>query len=486
MVKETPEFDGMNTTINVCENCVLKCSYCYEFKKAQSPSEDIKFWTEVSHSKDPVRAGLGKEILEIADYSFANGRDDGASRIITIDQVDRYFDQLLGKDSPYNNDDIARRGLVVDLIGGDALQYPQLLSDIMDLLTYKLYTMDSELAKIARDHWRVSISTNGVPLLRDDVRAVCEKWWEQISLGISIDGCPELHDLNRWLYPDDKRHKIDPVKYPKHIGSWKYIEPSLPFYDKYFKSASLRTKWTVVPSSYKYIMESIKFLHENLGMTNIFFNRAMEDTVLDTPETVKILVEQFKELLEYAVEKLDELEISVLSTYAPRSHIDENTKACGFGNMPCLSVDGDIFSCFRLLNHGTVNTRPYRQGTLDSGILSDKGMLEYLRCNSCILRIKSDTNVYDKYGRDNLMLDCSKCPIIGRCGACTAGCMLNANPTGKKVPFKRTTSNCWFHKVQSVFSLYFIERIGGNITSEDMQVRSMLEMDINKFINMGE
>lgn len=488
MNSEVEEFFGLNSTVNVCENCILKCSYCYEFKKAQSPSEDIKFWTKVSESKDPVRAALGKEVLDIADYSFANGRDDGTSRVISMDYVEQFYDQLLSSNSPYKNNDIANSGLIIDLIGGDALQYPELVDQILECFTYKVYKYNTKLAQTIRNHWRISISSNGVPLLRDDVRDVLTKWGQQISIGVSIDGCPELHDLNRWIYPDDKRHKIDPIKYPKHIGSWKYIMPSFDFYREHFLTAAIRTKWTVVPSSYKYIMKSVKFLHEELKMTEVFFNRVMEDNVVDTPESVKELVDQFKELLEYALEHEDELSVSALNAYSPRSMLRDDTRSCGFGSMPALSVDGDVFSCFRLLPHGNVDTKPYKQGSINSGILSDKKMLRYLIQSACICNIKFEGNVYSKYNTENnLMLNCNKCPILGRCGACTAGCLLAANPDGRKVPFKRTTSNCWFHKVQSLFSLYYQERAGHKLLSEnDLNTRAMLEKDVSNFIKLAD
>jgi hypothetical protein len=48
--------------------------------------------------------------------------------------------------------------------------------------------------------------------------------------------------------------------------------------------------------------ESIKFLHEELGMRNIFFNRVMEDHVLDTAEELWELIQQFEKSIKYIAE----------------------------------------------------------------------------------------------------------------------------------------------------------------------------------------
>lgn len=507
MIKSPESFYGINCTINICELCSLKCSYCYETDKAQSPEEDRRYWEIIANSREPEYAKLGKEILEIADYSFASKCcDSGKSRVMSIDNIIQYIDLIVKDgDNPLIKADLANSGVIFDLIGGDALQYPELVSDTLDYLTYKLYTTDTELAKNMRRHWRCSISSNGLQFLRDDVRDLCEKWGNCLSVGVSIDGCPELHDLNRWIYPNDKRHKEDPKKYPAHIGSWRFIEATREWYKKQYPSESMNTKWTVAPNSYSYLFKSVKYLYEELGVPYIHFNRVMEDHIIDSPKDVKILVEEFKKVLEYVLENNNSIYVSALDVIPDLENKSYKLKACGFGYMPALSVDGDIFSCFRLLPHSNIDTRSFRQGSLKEGLVSNPSMLKYLQKHSCTMHMNLDKNVYEKDDDPErsmrLGLSCRTCPIISRCGSCAAGCFLNSIPNpGERPKFKRTSSICWFNKVQTLYSLKLYEiltRRGlGYAEYKDGDVYKYLsgayndlaialEKQINEYINEG-
>jgi sulfatase maturation enzyme AslB (radical SAM superfamily) len=310
MVGQMPQFSGLNVTLNICECCNLRCKYCYETGKAQSPSEDLKFWKKVANSKDPGNAALGKDILENGTYSWYNGEDCGDSRVIKLDTVCKFFDMATSKSFHFPKD-YCNSGIVVDMIGGDALEYPELLDQITEYMIYKMYkgkSADSEFANIFRRHWRMSISSNGVTLLNDDAKNFLEKWTSNVSMGISIDGHPELHDRNRILYVARK----DGNNGIHEIGSSKYIQQSFGWYRENFPIDSLTTKWTISPNSYKDIVKSVKYLHENAGMIWIYFNRAMEDNVQDTPEDVFALYKQYQELFEYVKERDDEIFVSNL------------------------------------------------------------------------------------------------------------------------------------------------------------------------------
>jgi len=208
MLSKFKSFEGLNVTIHTNKNCTLKCSYCYEMNKAASVVEDEKFWKTTKH------AG------EKRNYDFVGKRCDDS--VIDVEKVKVFIDRIL--DFPetefFKTYTKNREAVILDFIGGDSLQYPELLDEILTYFVRRL---------IKRNHkwlysWRVSISSNGVTLLNPKARQFLEKWKENISLGISIDGCPELHDLNRWCFADEADGS--------HKGSWRYIEEIWPWYKK--------------------------------------------------------------------------------------------------------------------------------------------------------------------------------------------------------------------------------------------------------------
>ena len=319
MIKKFTQFEGMSVTVHTNDNCTCKCSYCYETDKAASIEEDEKFWSS-TRFKDEER-----------NYDFV--KKDCRFRVVDAEKAKKFIDQILDfPETEFFEEYISLKDAVIlDFIGGDSLQYPELLDEI---LTY----FAVEMAK--RNHrwmtsWRASVSSNGVSLLNPRARKFCEKWRDNLSLGLSIDGCPELHDLNRWCFADEADGS--------HRGSWRYVEEVWPWYRKYFPHDSRRTKWTLAPNSYGYMMQSIKFLHEELGMTHLMFNRVMEGGVQDTAEQLWDLIQQFEKATEYLIEHHHDLYCSPFmysntryKTKEEQLRNDPDFTRCGFGRMPTI------------------------------------------------------------------------------------------------------------------------------------------------------
>jgi sulfatase maturation enzyme AslB (radical SAM superfamily) len=250
--------EGITVTIHTNTNCTLKCSYCYEQDKAASIVEDKKFWETTKH-KDKIR-----------NYNFVRKPQLGTS-VISFDIIKEFIDNILAIDfykmDLYKKSYSEKDGVILDFIGGDSLQYPELLDKTLTYFYEKAVTRNHTWMY----NWIASISTNGVTLLNPQERKFCEKWKNKLSLGISIDGCPELHDLNQWCFANN----ADGF----HQGSWQYIKEIWPWYKRTFPSGALRTKWTLAPNSYKHLLKSVKFLHEKLKMRYIMFNRVVENNV---------------------------------------------------------------------------------------------------------------------------------------------------------------------------------------------------------------
>lgn len=424
MIKRERSFEGLGVTIHTNSNCTCKCSYCYETNKAAAVDDDKSFWKKTKHS-DKHRS-----------YDFALNKCK--ARIIDIEKVYTFIDQVLS----FPNTDFFKKyiinkdALIIDFIGGDSLQYPEILDKTLAYLNQQL---------IKKDHywkynWRCSISSNGVSLLNPEARKFCEKWRNNISLGLSIDGCPELHDLNRWCFADNADGS--------HMGSWQYIKEIWPWYKKTFPNDCNRTKWTLAPNSYKYILKSVKFLHEELGMTQILFNRVMENEIQDSLEHIEELMRQFESLIDYVVEHHNDI---FCSSFDFRDTVNKRKSdllkedlqwtRCGFGKMPTLSFDGKVYPCFRMVpgsNH-IKNSERYRQGIYND-ILENEEVLVTLNKNCKVINMKNE----DK---------CENCKLFSTCPHCAADCV------GEDDILTKTTSVCNYTRLQVYYARKYWERI---------------------------
>ena len=376
MIKDLDNFDGLNITINTTEDCNLRCKYCYEINKKP---RSIKF----------------EDCVKFIDLIFD-----------TENPANLPDDQLWIYD-----------GLIVDFIGGDSLMDVKLLDKILRYVTYKFNVSD----KFRKRGWRASISTNGTLFEKPEVRAFCEKWHEVLSLGVSIDGCPEIHDMNR-IFPDGR-------------GSMSTIMKWLPWYQNWFPSSAFGTKSTCARNSIPYLYESLKFMHEDLKLKYIHQNFIMEDTGC-TEEDYKLLDEQLAKCVDYAIEHRHDLYWSMidqryLNGQKPEDNLGDfmNKGHCGSGCMPALSISGDIYPCFRWLPH----TQQEGAGKMCTGNIRD-GFIYQTNFNA----------VQEGAKRVNCTKDekCLNCEIENLCPYCIGGCYALFNE------FRRATYICEIIKLQ--------------------------------------
>jgi uncharacterized protein len=431
LIKNYKEFEGLNTTIHTNTNCILKCSYCYENNKAISCLEDKKFWSETKFAN------------EKRNYNFLDNKiSDYKDHIISLDTAIKFIDRIFDfeKTEFFKTYITSKDKILIDFVGGDSLQYPELLDDILSYFVHQL---------IKRNHkwlysWKVSISSNGVTLLSKKTRKFCEKWKDVLSLGISIDGCPELHDLNRWCFADTEDGT--------HRGSWQYIKDIWPWYRKVFQNDSLHTKWTIAPNSYKYLFQSVKYLHKELGIKYLNFNRVMENNIQDTPEQVWELIQQFERIVDYVIDHHTQIYILPFDyhRFATNNKTQEEIllkdptwSRCGFGKMPSVSLDGNIYPCFRMIpgHNNLKDSTKYACGNVNSSIVANEDLLKKLNKNSCAANMKLEEK-------------CKSCKIFSSCEHCAADCVNEIDGS-----LTKTTSICNFHRLEVYFAQLYWEKI---------------------------
>lgn len=309
MIANKKEFEGLTITFNTTEDCNLRCKYCYEIDK--------------KHNE------------------------------LKIEDARKFIDYILEDTEHFNKEnfdstEMLFEGLVLDFIGGDSLMNVEIVEQIAEYFIYKVNITDNENCRKWRANWRMSLSSNGTLFSNPKVKQFCEKYKDVISIGVSLDGCPEIHDKNRIMLARGPNGE--------EIGSMQYILKDWEWYKKTFPADASGTKATMAKDSIPYMFESLKYLVETLGLKYISQNFIMEDAGL-TKDDYILFDKEMRKCVEYVLQHRDTLYWRMLDKQeyadAHRSQGEDWTKKgqCGSGCMPCLGVDGKIYPCFRWAPH---------------------------------------------------------------------------------------------------------------------------------------
>lgn len=397
MIKNCPQASGLNVTINTTEDCNMRCKYCYEINKC--------------------------------------------NRSIDFDKCKKFIDLLLSDEDylRYSDDEVTKNmwktGLIIDFIGGDALMNVDICDKTLTYLVYKLNTTNTEKARLWRDSWRCSISSNGTLLGEPKVRAFLEKWRKNISLGISIDGCPEIHDKNR----------IMAYRGPngEEVGSMDIILKNWDWYKEMFPENAMITKATCAKDTIPYLYDSLVFMHEKLGIRYINQNFIMEETGC-TEEDYAMLREQMQKCIDYVYDHKDELYWSMIDQNFlcnKRDDIEFNTRGrCGSGCMPALSIDGKIYPCFRWLPHTQKTGKTISVGDVENGFNHAENF-----------KIVRDGAIRANCTKDE---ECRNCEFEPACAYCIGGCYAEFGD------FIRTKHICEIIKIQVEYTRKYWAKFG--------------------------
>lgn len=400
MIPNYKEDKGFQITFNTTEDCNLRCKYCYEINKRN-----------ISLSFD-----YAKKFIDL----------------ICSDPNPAMLDMTNPRESFVYKD-----GLIADFIGGDALMNVDLVDKIMSYLIYKVYSTDNENCNAWKNHMRLSLSTNGTLFEQKKVRDFCLKWKEIISLGISIDGCPEIHDKNRIMLARGPNGE--------EIGSMQYILKWYDWYKTNFPNEARSTKATCSKDSIPYLYDSLVYMHDKLGIVYINQNFIMEDMGC-TEEDYKELCKQLYKCVDYVLAHKDDLYWRIFDeeTFAKhrRSEGDDwNRGQCGSGAMPALAIDGTIYPCFRWLPHTQRTEGCMAVGNIFEGFSHKENFLAVRngskRCN-CTKESK-----------------CKTCEYESSCSYCIGGCYAEYGD------FTRTTHICEITKIQCEFAKLYWNKYYG-------------------------
>ena len=312
---------------------------------------------------------------------------------LPLDYANRFTRIILDDDDPIgvrgtDNEWMLNQGLILDFIGGDALMRPRLVDDIMKYFQFYSGSINHKWAY----RWRMSISTNGTLFGSSEVQEFIDKYRFNLSIGVSVDGCPDLHNMNR-------------------SKSFAAIEKNWPFYLDFCDNMgqAVGTKATFNKASIPYLSQSIQFMHEQMGMTQISCNFIFEEMNL-AEEDYMLLESEMEKTVDYILSHRNDLYVSMFDKGfgigSPYGTVDLNCGWCGAGSMPGVSVNGRIYPCFRFFPVTMVDEKfDFHVGDVWRGMYRKDRFLE--------VRQQSRSKISPE--------KCKECSIESSCAWCIGG-----------------------------------------------------------------
>lgn len=378
-----------NITFIVTKDCQLACKYCYLVGK---------------NEKERMSFEIAKKAI---DYILANEK----------------------------NDLFATQSVIFDFIGGEPFLEIDLVDKICDYIKSELFRLNH--------HWfnsyRFSFSTNGINYDSEKVQNYIAKNLDHLSIGITIDGTKNKHDLNRiWKGNGPEKGSYDDVV--RNIPMWLTQCPNS------------GTKVTISSADIKYIKESVLHLY-SLGIHEVNINVVFEDVWKEGDD--ELFENQLMELAdaiimggfykEYACSFFSE------NIGKPLDKVLENQNWCGAGRMLSIDAAGNFYPCTRFAAYSLRNKKPIIIGNVDDGIDANK-----LRPFLTLDRIVQSSQ------------ECIECEVASGCAWCQGE---NYDAAETDTVFQRSTAICKMHKARVRANNYYWNKLYQTLEKES---KSML------------
>ena len=381
-LKHTPK----TITFQVTEDCCLSCTYCYQHDKKKT-----HMTPEIGHAA--------------IDWLLASTPEN----------------------NPYINPENSP-AIIIDFIGGEPLMEIDLIEDL--ICYFKRRTIELNHPWAFRH--RFSICSNGVLYFDPRVQSLLQKYGNEISFSISIDGTKELHDACR-IFPDGR-------------GSYDIAVKGALHYQEHYGHGAIGSKMTLAPENIKFTCSAVENLLK-LNYKSINLNCVFEEGW--TNKDASILYQQLKQIADFMIEKklYKDTTISMFSLRCGHP-LDEkdNENYCGGagqGGMMAINYLGNIYPCLRYMESSVGdNQPPMIIGNIFEGIGTHLEEQKRLKLLNAVTRRSQST---DK---------CWTCPIASNCGNCSA---YSYEKFG--TPDHRATFICPMHIARVLANVYYWNRV---------------------------
>jgi uncharacterized protein len=374
--------EAKNITFIVTKDCQLACKYCYL---------------------------VGKNEKERMPWDIAK----------------KAIDHILSHESEYTEESV-----IWEFIGGEPFLEIELIDKICDYIKKEMYRMNH--------HWfnsyRFSFSTNGINYDTDKVQCFIKKNIDHLSVGITIDGTQQKHDLNRiWKGEGPER------------GSYDDVVRNIPLWLSQFPNGG--TKVTISSADIPYIKESVIHLYA-LGIHEVNINCVFENVWNDGDD--KLFEEQLIMLADEIIDK------KLYNDYAcsffmerlgkPLDCVIDNGNWCGAGKMLSIDAAGNFYPCTRFAQYSLRNKKACIIGNVNEGI-DDNKLRPFLTLDRC-------TQSND---------ECINCEVAEGCAWCQGE---NYDAADTPTIYQRSTAICKMHKARVRANNYYWNKLFHKLESE--------------------
>lgn len=362
-----------NVTFIVTKDCQLACKYCYL---------------------------VGKNSNERMSWNVAKK---------AIDYVLDYDDRLKFD------------SVVWDFIGGEPFLEIDLIDRICDYIKLEMFRKKHRWF----NSYRFSFSTNGINYNSEKVQAFIKKNQSHLSVGFSIDGTREKHDINR-VWKDSGK------------GSYDDVVANVPLWLSQFPDGG--TKVTISSDDIPYIKDSVIHLF-NLGIHNVNINCVFEDVW--KPEDHLMFENQLIELADKIIDEGYDKEyfcsFFMEDIGNPLDCDIDNQNWCGAGKMLAVDASGNFYPCNRFAKYSLRSKPPRIIGNVDSGI--DKNKLRPF--------LTLDRSTQSRR-------ECLDCDVAKGCAWCQGE---NYDAADTDTIFQRATAICKMHKARVRANNYYWKKL---------------------------
>lgn len=369
------EENGKNITFIVTKDCQLACKYCYL---------------------------VGKNDKERMSWDVAKAA----------------VDYILDHEADFTEDSV-----IWDFIGGEPFLEIDLIDRICDYIKVEQYRRNH--------HWfnsyRFSFSTNGINYDCDKVQKFIGKNRNHLSIGITIDGTKEKHDLNRiWKGSGPEK------------GSYDDVVRNIPLWLKQFPSSG--TKVTISSADIPYIKDSVLHLY-SLGIHEVNINCVFENVWRDGDDALfeDQLVQLADAIIDGEYYKDYTCSFFTETIGKPMSCDVDNQNWCGAGKMLSVDAAGNFYPCTRFAQYSLRSKKAWIIGNVHDGI--DKNKLRpFLALDRCSQSSR----------------ECLECDVASGCAWCQGE---NYDAADTPTIYQRATAICQMHKARVRANNYYWNRL---------------------------
>lgn len=396
----------------------------------------------MEYIKDSIRPwmdGTSKNITFIVTkdcqlackYCYLVGKN--AKERMTWDVAKKAIDYIL------ENKDFKEESVVWDFIGGEPFLEIELIDRICDYIKTEMYRLNHRWF----NSYRFSFSTNGLNYHTDKVQEFIQKNMTHLSVGITIDGTKEKHDLNRiW-----KRTESDGLSESSERGSYNDVVKNIPLWLTQFPHAG--TKVTISSEDLPYVKESVLHLY-SLGIHEININCVFENVWKDGDDV--LLEEQLIGLADEIIEKgyYKDYTCSFFSEMIgkPLDKELDNQNWCGAGRMLSIDSAGRFYPCTRFAQYSLRDKDALIVGDIYTGINKNR-LRPFLALDRCTQSLP----------------ECVDCEVASGCAWCQGE---NYDSADTPTIYQRSVAICKMHKARVRANNYYWNKLYRKLELEGM------------------